>query len=135
MSAIDNANSQVSKGAFWTGSIIGGLPALFLLVDGVFKIIKPAKIVEYVVNMGFTEGVILPLGLVLTASAILYFIPRTAILGAILLTGYLGGASATHVYLKGTAFEILFPPILGVLLWGGIYLRDTRLQALIPFRK
>jgi hypothetical protein len=71
--------------------------------------------------------------LVLLASTILYAIPRTSVLGAILLTGYLGGAVATHVRVSGTVFEILFPVIMGIFVWGGLYLRDMRVRRLIPF--
>jgi ABC-type transport system involved in cytochrome c biogenesis permease component len=83
---------------------------------------------------GYPESIILPLGIVLLACTVAYLIPRTSILGAILLTGYLGGAVATHVRAGDTLFSILFPIILGVLIWGGLYLRDARLPALIPLR-
>lgn len=124
----------VSKSMRWTGFVLSGLPALFLLVDAVMKLIKPAPVVEATVQLGYPESVILPLGIVLLACTILYLIPRTSGLGAILLTGYLGGAVATHVRVNGGAFPILFPVILGVLIWGGLYLRDIRLRALVPLR-
>lgn len=116
----------------WAGIIVSALPTLFLLVDGVMKLVKPAVVVDATVKLGYPETVILALGVVLTLCTILYVIPRTAVLGAILLTGYLGGAVATHVRAGGTFFEILFPVIMGVLVWGGLYLRDDRLRALIP---
>lgn len=119
----------------WAGRIVGGLPALFLLVDAVMKLIKPAAVVEATVQLGYSEAVILPLGIVLAASTILYLIPRTAILGAILLTGYLGGAVATHVRVGGPTFSIIFPIIFGILIWGGLYLRDPRVSILIPVRQ
>jgi hypothetical protein len=84
--------------------------------------------------LGYPESVILGLGIVLTASTLLYAIPRTAVLGAILLTGYLGGAVATHVRVGGGAFPVLFPVCIGVLLWGGLVLRDARLRSLLPLR-
>ena len=108
------------------------LPALFLLVDAVAKLFKPAPVVEGTVKMGFSESVIVPLGIVLLVCTLLYLIPRTAVLGAILLTGYLGGAVATHVHVGDTLFSILFPVLFGCLLWGGLYLRDARLRALLP---
>ena len=126
--------TPVSKGRLWAGRIIGGLPALFLLVDAIMKLIKPAVVVEATVGLGYPEGVIVPLGIVLLASTVLYLIPRTAILGAILLTGYLGGAVATHVRVGAGLFSSLFPFVFGVLLWGGLYLRDDRLRRLIPLR-
>jgi hypothetical protein len=126
--------APVSKKRLWVGRIMSGLPTLFLLTDGVFKLIKPAPVVEATVKLGYSESVILPLGIVLLACTIIYAIPRTAVLGAILLTGYLGGAVDTHVRVGDPAFGILFPIILGVLIWGGLYLRDDRLRALIPWR-
>jgi hypothetical protein len=114
---------------------MSGLPALFLLVDGAMKLVKPEFVVKATVELGYAESVILPLGVVLVACTILYLIPRTAVLGAILLTGYLGGAVATHVRAGQGAFEILFPVVFGALLWGGLVLRDDRLRALVPLRK
>jgi len=90
----------VSKGKLWAGRIMSWLPALFLLVDGVMKLFKPAVVVEATVKLGYPENTILPIGIVLTVCTILYLIPRTAVLGAILLTGYLGGAVATHVRVR-----------------------------------
>lgn len=126
--------ASVSKKMLWVARVIGALPALFLLVDGAMKLAKPALVVEATVGLGYTENVIIPLGVVLTLCTILYAIPRTSVLGAILLTGYLGGAVATHVRVGDGLFPISFPIMLGVLLWGGLYLRDDRLRALIPLR-
>lgn len=111
------------------------LPAAFLLFDAIGKFIKPAPVVEATVKLGYPESVILPLGFVLLVSVILYLVPRTSVLGAILLTGYLGGAVATHVRVSDALFAVLFPVIFGVLLWGGLYLRDEKLRMLIPLRK
>lgn len=124
----------VSKKKLWAGYIIGALPTLFLLVDGVMKLFKPAVVVEATVQLGYPESVIVGLGIVLLISTVLYIIPRTSVLGAILLTGYFGGAVATHVRVGGSLFSIIFPVIFGVLIWGGLYLRDERLRALIPMR-
>jgi fucose permease len=119
----------------WTGRIIGALLALFLLLDGVMKLVKPAPVVEATVRLGYPESVILGLGIVLIACTVLYLVPRTAILGAILLTGYLGGAVATHVRVGEGPFPVLFPVVFGVMIWGGLWLRDERLRALIPLRR
>jgi hypothetical protein len=124
----------VSKKKLWAGRIISALPILFLLMDGVMKLMKPRIVVETTVQLGYPESVILPLGVVLLISTVLYLIPRTALLGAILLTGYLGGAVATHVRVGAGVFSVLFPVILGILIWFGLYLRDERLRALIPLR-
>jgi len=123
-----------SKKMLWAGRIMSGLPALFLLVHAIAKFVKPAAVVEGTVKLGYSESVILPLGIVLLVCTVIYLIPRTSILGAILLTGYLGGAVATHVRAGDPMFNILFPAIFGALLWGGLYLREDRLRALIPLR-
>jgi DoxX-like family len=127
-----NEAAPISKGMLWTGRIISALPILFLLMDGAMKLIKPAMVVDATVKLGYRENVILPLGIVLLTCTLLYAIPRTAVLGAILLTGYLGGAVATHVRMGEGVFSIVFPIIFGVLIWGGLFLRDGRLRALIP---
>jgi DoxX-like family len=132
----DAQSAPLSKGRLWTGRIMSALPALFLLVDGIGKLIKPAPVVEGTVQLGYPESVLLGLGIVLLTCTVLYVIPPTAILGAILLTGYLGGAVATHVRVGSPLFShILFPVYLAVLIWGGLYLHDERLRALIPLRR
>ena len=129
-------SAPLSKGRLWAARIMSGLPALFLLVDAVGKLVRPAPVVEGTLQLGYPESVILGLGIVLLACTVLYIIPRTAILGAILLTGYLGGAVATHVRVGSPLFShILFPVYLGVLIWGGLYLRDERLRAMFPLRR
>ena len=129
-----NQTARTSKTLVWAGRIITALPALLLLVDGVMKLIKPAPVVEATVRLGYRESVILALGIVLIACVVVYVIPRTCIIGAILLTGYLGGAVATQVRAAEGLFPVTFPIIIGVLVWGGIYFRDERLRALIPLR-
>ena len=129
-----NHTASPSNKPLWAGYIVSALSILFLLMDGVMKLVKPAFVVEATVKLGYPESVIFGLGFVLTLSTVLYAIPRTSVFGAILLTGYLGGAVATHVRVGGTLFEILFPVIFGVLVWGGLYLRDNRLRALLPLR-
>jgi hypothetical protein len=129
-----NQSAATSKKMLWTGRIMSALPALFLLLDGIMKLIKPAPVVEATVRLGYPESVILGVGIVLIASTLLYLIPRTSILGAILLTGYLGGAVATHVRVGENMFSVLFPFFFGLLIWGGLYFRDDRLRALIPLR-
>ena len=140
MAIITNAAQSVThepaltsnKGRLWVGRILSALPALFLLIDGIMKLVKPVIVVETTVKLGYPESVISGLGIVLLACTILYLIPRTAVLGAILLTGYLGGAVATHVRVGEEVFPIIFPLILGAMVWGGLYLRDERLRALVP---
>jgi len=119
----------------WTGRILSVLSALFLLFDGVMKLVKPAPVMEANSRLGFPESALTGIGLVLLACTILYLIPRTAVLGAILLTGYLGGAVATQVRAGSGAFEALFPTMLGALVWGGLFLQDGWLRMLIPVRR
>ena len=127
--------AAVSKKALWAGRIISALPILFLLMDGVMKLVRPVVVVETTVKLGYPAAVILPLGIVLLVCTILYAVPRTSVLGAILLTGYLGGAVASHVRVGDPLLtHVLFPVYLAVLIWGGLWLRDERLRSLIPLR-
>ena len=129
------AQIAVSNSSLWAGRIVTGLVALFLLADGVGKLLKPEMVVSETVRLGYPESVILPIGVVLIVCTILYLIPTTSILGAILLTGYLGGAVATHVRAGEPLFSVLFAIAFGVLVWLGLYLRDPRLRALLPLQK
>jgi DoxX-like family len=132
--SMDSTQITSSKKQLWAGWIMGGLPAVFLLLDAIMKFVKPAAVVEGTLKVGFPESTIVGLGIALLLSTLLYLFPRTAVLGAILLTGYLGGAVATNVRVLGPVFNIVFPIVFGVLLWGALWLRDRRLQALLPFR-
>lgn len=129
-----NTALVVSRKTFWTGVVISALPVLFLLMDGIMKLFKPEIVVKTTEELGYSEQVIIPLGIVLLACTILYMANRTAVMGAILLTGYLGGAVATHVRVGSNTFSIVFPVIVGLLLWAGLYLRNARMSELIPFR-
>jgi hypothetical protein len=119
----------------WSGRVMSAIPALFLLMDGVMKLVKPAVVVETTVQLGYPESVILGLGIVLLVCTGLYLVPRTSVLGAILLTGYLGGAVATHVRVGGPPFPVIFPVVVGALLWSGLVLRNPRLRALLPLEQ
>ena len=119
----------------WAGIVISAIPTLFLLMDAVGKLVKPEPVVTGTVELGYPETVIVPLGITLLICTVLYAIPMTSILGAILLTGYLGGAVATHVRVGNPVFtHMLFPVYLGIMIWLGLYLRDVRLRSLIPLR-
>ena len=124
-------DKTVGNGTLWVSRILSGLPALFLLVDGIMKLVKPAVVVEATVQLGYPESVMAGIGIVLLACTIIYLIPRAAVLGAILLTGYLGGAVATHVRVGAPLFPVIFPVILGAMLWAGLYLRDRRVRSLL----
>ena len=131
---IDNSSvappARAANAKIWTARILEGFAVLFLVVDGAGKVLRLAPYVEGTAKVGYPEGCLVPLGIVLLASTLLYAVRRTAVLGAILLTGYLGGATATHVRL-GQPFVI--PVLFGVILWGCLYLRDERLRSLLPF--
>ena len=124
--------APASKGMLWTGRIISILVVLFMLFTGTLKLIKPAGVVEGFAHFGYPERLILIIGIVEIACTVIYAIPRTSILGAILLTGYLGGATATNVRIGDPQF--LMPVVVGVLAWAGLFLREGRLRALLPLR-
>ena len=125
--------APASKKLLWAGRVISALPALFLLMDVVMKLLKTALVVEETVRLEYPD-IMFGLGLVLLACNVLYIIPKTSVLGAILLTGYLGGAVASHVRVGEGLFPVFFPVMVGVLIWLGLYLRDGRLRSLIPLR-
>ena len=122
---------SISKHRLWAGRLLSGSAGLFFLLDGGMKLFKPPMVVEATLQLGYPESAIVGIGVILLACTILYLIPRTAILGAILLTGYLGGAVATHVRVVGPWFNILFPVVFGCFVWGGLWLRDQRLQIVL----
>jgi DoxX-like protein len=115
----------------WASRILAALVILLLLFDAAGKLLRLRPVVEGTVRVGYSEAVIVPLGIVLLVSTVLYAMPRTALLGAILLTGWLGGATATHVRI-GEPFWM--PVLFGVVVWGCLYLRDERVRSLLPFR-
>lgn len=121
--------ARPSNVKLWTSRVVGGLVILFLLVDGAGKVLRLAPYVGGTAKVGYPTSCLVPLGLALLASTLLYAFRRTSVLGAILLTGYLGGAVATHVRL-GQPF--VMPLVFGVLVWGCLWLRDPRVRALVP---
>ena len=123
-----------SKRMLWASYILSALAVLFLLLDGAIKVLRLAPAVEATTQLGYPESAVFGIGLVLLVCIVLYVFPRTSVLGAILLTGYLGGAIATHVRAGSDLFALIFPAILGAMLWGGLFLRDERLRELIPLR-
>jgi hypothetical protein len=124
------------KGKLWVGRIMSALPALFLIMDSIMKIMNVPAVSETMIKLGYPPELSLTLGIITLICVALYLIPRTAVLGAILLTGYLGGAVATHVRVGDPLFShILFPVYLGVFVWGGLYLRDYRVANLIPVKR
>jgi hypothetical protein len=130
-SLMENERTGISKKSLWAGRVLSGAATLFFVMDGGMKLFKPPVVVETTLQLGYPEAAIVGIGVVLLVCTILYMIPRTAILGAVLLTGYLGGAVATHVRVSGPLFNILFPIVFGCMVWGGLYLRDQRLRLVL----
>ncbi|MGH9354267.1 MAG: DoxX family protein [Terriglobia bacterium] len=124
--------APTSKTMLWTGRIIVTLATLFFLFDGAMKLFIPELVVK---ATGWHSGVVISLGIVLLISTVLYAIPRTAVFGAILITGYLGGAIATNLFLKSPVLYNCVAIVYGILLWGGLFMRDPPLRAILPVRR
>jgi hypothetical protein len=119
-----------SRRATWAGRILSGIAVAFLAFDSVGKLLVLPPVVEATTQLGFPAGVIFGLGVVLAACVIVHLVPRTAVLGAVLLTGYLGGAVAANVRVGNPlASHTLFPVYVAALVWGGLFLRDPRARA------
>ena len=124
-------SSSTSKTALWTGRILSGLAILFLVFDTVIKLLARPEVADSMQTLGYPTELGLVIGIIELVCLVLYIIPATSVLGAILLTGYLGGAIATHLRLENPLFtHILFPTYIAALIWGGLYLRDNRVRVL-----
>jgi hypothetical protein len=126
--------APTSKGMLWAGRVISGPAILFLVFDGVTKVLKVPAVMKAAAELKFSDGQIVAIGIILLICTAIYAIPRTAILGPVLLTGYLGGAISIQMHAGNPIFETLFPGIFGVLVWSGIFFRDSRLRMLIPMK-
>jgi len=126
-------SSPVSKTTLWIGRVMSALPVLLVLFGSVVKLMKTASVVEGFTRAGVPERLIIPVGIIELVCVIVYVIPQTAVLGAILMTGLLGGATITTLRIGDPTYPM--PVVLGMLAWGGLFLRDTRLRELIPIRK
>jgi hypothetical protein len=127
--------NEISRTRLWTGRALTTLSGLFLVMDGGMKLIKPPFVVQGTVQLGYPESAIVGTGVVLLICTVLYLIPRTAVLGAMLLTGYLGGAIAINVRAGQPAFNIVFVVIFACVAWGGLWLRITRLEQLLSLKR
>src|SRR5262245_26039243 len=128
--------TQPTRLTTWTGRTLSTLATVFLGLDTVGKLIRPQAVIDGTAQLGYPTTIIFGLGIVLGVCVVTYAIPRTAVLGAILLTGYLGGAVATHVRVQNPLLtHVLFPVYLGLLIWAGLLLRDRRVRALLPWRE
>jgi DoxX-like family len=126
------------EAAVRVGYCLSGVVILFMLFDGGIKLVPPAMVMETTAQLGYpaTANLVRGLGILGLSCTVLYAIPRTSVLGAILLTGYLGGTVATHLRVGSPVFSrMLFGVYLGIMLWGGLWLRDARLRALVPYRR
>ena len=135
-SSVDTSTNRVagtdrSRPRIWTGRILGALAVLFLLMDAGMKLFKPPFVVQATLQLGYPEYTIVGIGVVLLICTVLYVIPRTAVLGAILLTGYLGGAVASNVRAGTALFNVVFPLLVAVVVWVSLVLRDKRLESVI----
>ncbi len=138
MTVISQPVPATSRGMLWAGRILSGLVVLFLIFDGAIKLAPLPIVTETMQQLGYpaTVGLARSLGVLLLICTALYVWPRTALLGAVLLTGYLGGAIATHVRIGNPLFShTLFGVYLGLLIWGGLYLRDAEIRAQFPVRR
>ena len=125
-----------SKRRLWTGRLLSGLAVLFLLFDSTGKLLQVQPVIDGTIRLGYPRDIVFSLGVILLSCVVAYVIPRTSVLGALLLTGYLGGAVATHVRVVNPLFShVLFPTYVAALLWGGLVLRDVRLRSFLPIRR
>ena len=129
---MSTATAPTSKAMLWTGRVLSTLPVLLLIMSATMKLMMAKEAVEGLKKFGYPDGVLFPLGIVEIICTALYAIPQTSVLGAILLTGYLGGATATHLRVSD---PFIPPVVIGVVLWLGLFLRDARIRALIPFKR
>ena|SRR2546423_5275091 len=127
--------ASTSRGSLWTGRVLSGLAVLFLLFDASLKLLKLPVAIDATVQLGYPASAVLVIGLLELICTLLYVIPSTSVLGAVLLTGYLGGAVATHLRHSDPLFShVLFPTYVGAVLWAGLLLREQRLRAVFPVR-
>ena len=125
---------RANRKALWTGRVLSGLAIAFMAFDAVIKVLRLPVAVEGTVELGYPPGVVLGLGLLQLSLLVLYLIPRTSVVGAVLWTGYLGGAIATHVRLGNPLFShVLFPIYVAAFFWFGLWLRDRQLRTILPF--
>jgi len=126
--------TQISNLQLWAGRILSVFATLLLVMDGVMKLLKPAMVLKATRDLGYPESQIVGIGVLLLACTLLYVVPRTSILGAILLTGYLGGAIASQVRVQAPPLNVVFALVFACLIWAGLWLRDTRVRSILTQR-
>jgi len=132
--SLTDSRKVISKTQLWAGRMMSGLAALFLLWDGVMKLLKPAVVLKATRDLGYPESDIVGIGVLLLGCTLLYLFHRSSILGAILLTGYLGGAIASQVRAEASWFNVVFALVFACLVWGGLWLRDIRVRGFLPYQ-
>jgi len=132
---MSNVGGSDSKALLWAGRILSAIVILFSAFDGIMKVIQEPHVMAASAEFHFTGDQIVLIGALMLVCTVLYAIPRSAVLGAILLTGYLGGAVLANLHVGHPVFECIFPIIFGVLAWGAIFIREPRLRELLPLRK
>ena len=127
---------HTSTRQLWIGRVLSALAVLFLLFDSAAKLLQLQPVIDATLQLGYPRDIVFTLGVILLTCVVVYLIPSTSVLGAVLLTGYLGGAIATHVRVANPLFtRVLFPIYVAAMLWGGLMLRDARLRAFLPIRR
>jgi hypothetical protein len=133
---MDGSQAPISKGQLWAGRVLSGLAVLFMLFDTVIHAMKPPAVVQGFAQLGFPLSIAIPLSTFEFIGIVLYVIPRTSAFGAILLTGYLGGAVAAQLRIGAPLFSTALAPVyIALFLWVGLYLRDERVRAVVPLRR
>jgi hypothetical protein len=131
----DAVKTGMDRGPLWASRVLSGTVVVFLLLDGGMKLFKPAFVVEATEQLGYQASTIIGIGLTLLACTVSYVIPQTTVLGAVLLTGYLGGAVASNVRAATPVFNIVFPIICAGFVWGGLWLRNGTVRQLFPLNR
>lgn len=132
--SVTDSRRTISNKQLWAGRMLSGLAALFLLWDGVMKLLKPAVVLKATRDLGYPESDIVGIGILLLVCTLVYLFPRSSILGAILLTGYLGGAIASQVRAEASWSNVVFAFVFACLVWGGLWLRDIRVRGFLPYQ-
>ena len=131
----ETASAQRANGLIWTGRVLTALGVLFLVFDAVIKVMQIQPVVDSFNQLGIPAGLAPAIGALMLACLAVYLFPRTSLLGAVLLTGYLGGAIALQLRIGAPAFNLVFPLIVAAFIWGGLYLRDPLLRTVLPVRR
>lgn len=123
--------TSAARPVSWTGRVLSSIIVLFMVFDGTIHVLKPSPVADAFAQLGVPLHLSAGIGVIELICTVLYAVPQTSVLGALLLTAYLGGATATQVRAEAAWFPVLFPSLMGVLLWAGLTLRSSRVRALL----